>query len=114
MEGRTAYLWHLLGWGLPVLAGQLCGCAFLYRGRLPAVLRAVLPPALLVTAWLTAADHLAISAGVWRFGEGKNLGIRLGAVPLEEALFFLITNLLVAFGLALLSWRGFARRGRAA
>jgi len=111
MEGRTAYLFHLLGWGLPVLFAQLVGLGFFYRRRAFAVLRAVLPPALFVTAWLTAADHLAISAGVWRFGEGKNLGIRLGAVPLEEALFFLITNLLVAFGLALFSARfGAARR----
>lgn len=108
MEGRTAYLWHLLGWACRCWRGQLCGLAFVYRGRLAAVL----PPALAVTAWLTAADHLAISAGVWCFGEGKNLGIRLGAVPLEEAIFFLITNLLVAFGLALLSARGLARQGR--
>jgi lycopene cyclase domain-containing protein len=103
MEGRTAYLFHLLGWGLPVLLGQLVGLFFLYRGRVAAVMRAVLPPALLCTVWLTAADHLAISAGVWRFADSKNLGIKLGAVPLEEALFFLITNLLVAFGLALFS-----------
>jgi len=105
MEGRTAYLFHLLGWGLPVLFGQLVGLGFLYRERTFAVLRAVLPPALWVTVWLTAGDHLAISAGVWHFGEGKNLGLRLGAVPVEEALFFLLTNLLVAFGLALFSAR---------
>jgi lycopene cyclase domain-containing protein len=103
MEGRTAYLFYLLGWGLPVLLGQVVGLAFFYRGRLSEVMRAVLPPALLCTVWLTAADHLAISAGVWRFSETKLLGLRLGAVPLEEALFFLITNLLVAFGLALFS-----------
>ncbi len=48
-----------------------------------------------------SADHLAISAGVWRFGEGKHLGVYLASVPLEEILFFLITNLLVAVGLAL-------------
>ena len=48
-----------------------------------------------------AGDHLAIRAGVWEFGAGKHLGIYLGAVPLEEALFFLVTNLLVVLGLAL-------------
>jgi len=113
MEGRTAYLFFLLGWSLPVLAAQAVGVAVVYRGRFPAVLRAVLPPALLVTAWLTAADHLAITAGVWRFGEGKNLGLRLGAVPLEEVLFFLLTNLLVAFGLALFSAPALRRGGPA-
>jgi lycopene cyclase domain-containing protein len=51
--------------------------------------------------WLVAADHLAIDAGIWRFGAGLHLGVHIGAVPIEEALFFLVTNLLVALGLAL-------------
>ena len=101
MSGPTAYLWHLLGWSLPVLGMQLAVLVWRYRESTPAVLRAILPPALVVTAWLVAGDHLAIRAGVWRFGEGKHLGIHLGAVPLEEGLFFLITNLLVVFGMAL-------------
>jgi lycopene cyclase domain-containing protein len=102
MTGPTAYLIYLLAWGLPVLGLQLAVLLWRYRGRTPAILRAVLPPALVTSAWLVAADHLAIRAGVWEFGEGKHLGIYLGAVPLEEALFFLVTNLLVVLGLALL------------
>lgn len=51
--------------------------------------------------WLVAADHLAIDAGIWRFGAGLHLGVHIGAVPIEEVLFFLVTNLLVALGLAL-------------
>jgi lycopene cyclase domain-containing protein len=102
VNGPTAYLVHLLAWSLPVLGLQLAVLVWRYREQTGAVLRAVLPPALVVTAWLVAGDHLAIRAGVWRFGEGKHLGIHLGAVPLEEALFFLITNLLVVFGLALI------------
>lgn len=105
MDGPGAYLTHLLGWSLPVLAGQAALLAVLYRGRLRRLARVLLPPVAAVTAWLVAADHLAISSGIWRFGAGKHLGVRVGAVPLEEVLFFLITNLLVAFGLAL-----FARR----
>jgi len=101
VNGPTAYLVHLLGWALPVLAVQLAVIAWRYRGQTPHVLRAVLPPALAVTAWLVAGDHLAIRAGVWKFGPGKHLGVYLGAVPIEEALFFLLTNLLVVFGLAL-------------
>jgi len=102
MTGRWAYLVHLLAWALPVLLGQLVLLRWRYRDDTPRVLRAVLPPALAVTAWLVAADHLAIAAGIWRFGPGLHLGLRLGAVPIEEAIFFLITNLLVAVGLALL------------
>ena len=101
MNGPAAYLVHLLAWSLPVLALQLAVLRWRYRERTGAVLRAVLPPALALTAWLVACDQLAIRAGVWRFGEGKHLGIYLGAVPIEEALFFLLTNLLVVFGLAL-------------
>ncbi len=101
MSEPNAYLMHLIAWGLPVLGLQLAVLVWRYRDRAPAILGAVLPPALVVSAWLVAADHLAIRAGVWEFGEGKHLGIYLGAVPLEEALFFLVTNLLVVLGLAL-------------
>lgn len=108
MNGPTAYLAHLLVWALPVIGVQLAVIAWRYREHTWAVLRAVLPPALVVTAWLVAGDHLAIRAGVWQFGEGKHLGVYLGAVPIEEALFFLLTNLLVVFGLALFWPRGAA------
>ncbi len=101
---RFNYLWHLLGWALPVLLIQLGLLAFVHRGQLRRVLRAVLPPVFAVTAWLVAADHLAIRAGIWRFDRKQLLGIHLGAVPLEEALFFLLTNLLVGLGLVLF-WR---------
>ena len=105
MSGRTAYLVHLLAWALPLVALQLGVLVWRYRARTPAILRAVVPPALGVTVWLVAADQLAIRAGVWEFGPGKHLGIYLGAVPVEEALFFLLTNLLVVLGLALF-WPG--------
>ena len=101
MNGPGAYLTHLLIWALPVLALQLGVIVWRYGEHTWAVLRAVLPPALVVTAWLVAGDQLAIRAGVWHFGEGKHLGLYLGVVPIEEALFFLLTNLLVVFGLAL-------------
>lgn len=103
--GPTAYLLHLLVWTLPILTVQVCLLAWVWGARFGTLLRAVLPPALAVTAWLVLGDHLAISAGVWQFGAGKHLGVYLGAVPLEEVLFFLITNLLVAFGLALFTPR---------
>ena len=100
-SGRTAYLAHLLVFGLPVLALEVALLQQVWGPRLLVLLRAVLPPALWVTAWLVLADELAISKGVWAFGEGKHLGVYLGRVPLEEALFFLLTNLLVALGLPL-------------
>ena len=102
-DDRFAYLVHLLGWGLPLLAAQFVAVIARHRRETPAILRAVLPPALLVTVWLVIGDHFAIAAGVWRFGAGKHLGVYLGQVPLEEVLFFLLTNLFVALGLVLLA-----------
>ncbi|MBJ6761503.1 lycopene cyclase domain-containing protein [Myxococcaceae bacterium JPH2] len=101
MGSRWAYLIHLLAWGLPVIGLQLF---FLWRhhgARTGAVLRAVLPPAFGVGVYLSVADHLAISTGLWRFGEGRHLGWYVGAVPLEEVLFFLLTSALVSLGVAL-------------
>jgi len=101
MQNEYAYIVHLLGWSLPVLLFQVGMLIHVYGRGAFRVLGAILPPALFVTAWLVAADALAIGIGIWRFGEGRHLGVYLFGVPLEEVLFFLITNLLVAFGLAL-------------
>ena len=107
MNDRTDYLSYLLAWSLPVVLMQTLGIIGFYRAESVRVLRAIAPPVLAVTAWLVAIDHLAISDGVWIFGEGRTLGLNIGAVPVEEILFFLFTNLLVAQGLALLGRRRF-------
>ncbi|WP_164008458.1 lycopene cyclase domain-containing protein [Pyxidicoccus trucidator] len=101
METKWAYLIHLLGWTLPLITFQLVALARHYKERTGAVLKAVLPPAFVIGVYLSVADHLAISTGIWNFGEGKHLGVYLGLVPLEEVLFFLLTSVLVSLGLAL-------------
>jgi lycopene cyclase domain-containing protein len=101
MESRWAYLIHLTVWAVPILLLQLVALVRHYQQRSGAVLRAVLPPAFIIGTWLSVADHLAISAGIWSFGEGRHLGVYLGRVPLEEVLFFMLTSLLVSLGLAL-------------
>jgi lycopene cyclase domain-containing protein len=101
MESRWAYLVHLVAWALPVILVQLFALVRHYKERSGAVLRAVLPPAFIVGTYLAMMDHLAISSGIWNFGEGKHLGVYVGAVPLEEVLFFLMTSLLVSLGVAL-------------
>jgi len=100
LEGKSAYLWYLLGCAGPVLLLQAVGVWARYRGRTGEVMRAILPPALAVGAWLSFWDHFAIASGVWRFSAEKTLGVRVGAVPVEEILFFFLTSLLVALGLA--------------
>ncbi len=101
MESRWAYLIHLMAWALPVILLQLGLLVRHYKERSGAVLRAVMPPALIIGVYLSIADHLAISAGIWNFGEGRHLGVYLGLVPLEEVLFFVMTSMLVSLGLTL-------------
>ena len=113
MQTQWAYLVHLLGWGLPVLLLQVLFLVRHYRARTGAVLRAVLPPALAVGAYLSAADHVAIRLGVWSFGTRQHLGVYVGAVPLEEVAFFFVTSLLVAVGYALFTALQEVRRAAA-
>jgi lycopene cyclase domain-containing protein len=101
MQSRWAYLTHLMAWALPIILLQLIVLVRHYKQRSGAVLRAVLPPAFILGIYLSVADHLAISSGIWNFGEGKHLGVYLGVVPLEEVLFFVMTSILVSLGLAL-------------
>jgi lycopene cyclase domain-containing protein len=103
MQSRWAYLTYLLAWALPFILIQLIALVRYYKERSGAVLRAVLPPAFLIGIYLSVADHLAISVGIWKFGEGKHLGVYLGVVPLEEVLFFVLTSVLVSLGVALFS-----------
>jgi lycopene cyclase domain-containing protein len=64
-----------------------------------------------MTAYLSAADYVAIGSGTWAISSGKSLNILIGGVlPLEEIVFFLLTNTLITFGVVLLiSQEGQAR-----
>jgi lycopene beta-cyclase len=92
------YLALILVWGLPPVAGQLVFGAdiILARGRLLAL--AIVAP----TLWLWAADAVAISRGVWSVDAGQSLGLAWGPLPLEEMVFFLVTNTMIATGTVLL------------
>lgn len=59
--------------------------ARVYR-RWQAVLVAVLPVAAVFLLW----DYLAVHAGWWWFDDRYITGIFLGALPVEEVLFFLV------------------------
>jgi lycopene cyclase domain-containing protein len=93
------YLALELVWAIPPILLQLIfGMDILWRNR-RLVLAAILP----VTVYLSAADALAIGFGTWTINPARSLGILLGGVlPLEEFVFFLLTNTLVIFGLVLL------------
>jgi hypothetical protein len=53
--------------------------------------------------WLASMDAIAIHIGVWTIDPAQTIPLKIGgALPFEEALFFLITNLLIVQGLILI------------
>lgn len=101
------YLGLILAWAAPILAFQ----AFFGMDRILRY-RAHLVPALVgSTAYLWLVDSIAITWSIWHITAATSTGYHLFALPVEEAVFFLVTNLLVLFGLILfydllLRWRG--------
>lgn len=95
----TLYLGLILGWAGPVLAAMwwIGGDRFvLHVGRFAT---SVLIP----SVYLWIGDAVAISMGVWEISDRYTLGLEVGPLPLEEATFFLVTNLLIVQGV-LLFW----------
>jgi lycopene beta-cyclase len=94
----ATYLALELGWALPPIGLQLLfGADILWRYR-----RLVVTSILSLTLYLSAADAVAISLGTWTINPEKSLDLLLGGVlPIEEFLFFLLTNTLITFGITL-------------
>ncbi len=92
------YLFLELGWALPPIALQWAfGGDILWRNR-RLVLLALVP----LTLYLSGADAIAIGAGTWTIDPAQSTGLLLGGIlPIEEFLFFGLTNTLVTFGLVL-------------
>jgi lycopene cyclase domain-containing protein len=93
------YLALELAWALPPVMLQLAfGADLLWRYR-----RLVLVGIVPLTLYLSAADALAIGWGTWTISPSQSTGLLLGGVlPVEEFIFFLLTNTLVTFGLVLI------------
>lgn len=93
----TRYLGLILVWIAPPLAVQ-----WWYGGRwLAGCMRALWPAWVVPTLYLWFADGFAISRGIWSISERYTTGIAVGPLPIEEATFFLVTNLVVVQGLVL-------------
>lgn len=94
---ETRYLGLILVWAGPVLAGQ-----WLYGWRRYLPLTGVISAAIAVpTVYLWIADRVAIGSGIWSISERYTTGLHLLGLPIEEAVFFLLTNVLVVQGLIL-------------
>jgi lycopene cyclase domain-containing protein len=94
------YLGAILAWAGPVLALQWgFGWPVLLAKR-----RGVLAALAVPTIYLWVADRLAIGLGLWMFSPTYTTGISVLGLPIEEAMFFLVTNVFLVQGLVLFGW----------
>jgi lycopene beta-cyclase len=93
------YLGLILVWALPPVILQMAfGADILWRRR-----RLIGLTLGSVSIYLGLMDSLAIRAGTWTINPAQSLNIFLGgALPVEEFIFFLMTNMLITFGITLL------------
>jgi lycopene cyclase domain-containing protein len=92
------YMALLLAWFLPPVLLQLAfGADILWHYR-----RLVLLALLVPTVYLCVLDAVAIASGTWTISPQYTVGLELGVLPLEEMTFFLMTNVLIGFGMVLM------------
>ncbi len=95
----ATYISLILAWALPPIILQIAfGADILWRYRNLVFTTIAVP-----TIFLALADTLAIQIGIWTISPEQTTGIHFpGGLPLEEFLFFLVTNVLVGFGVTLM------------
>ncbi len=92
------YLCIILAWALPPIMLQFgFGLDILWRFR-----AAVIASLVSAVTYLVIADSVAIASGTWTIDPGQSLEVFLwGVLPLEEFIFFFVTNALIVFGMTL-------------
>jgi len=101
-QDPTRYLSLILVWALPVVLLQwLVGGQYLLKNLKLFALIVLVP-----TVYLCFGDAFAITDEIWLISPQQTTGIKFGPLPLEEAVFFLITNWMVAQGMILFNIMG--------
>jgi lycopene cyclase domain-containing protein len=93
------YLSLTLSWALlPIMVQSAFGGDILWQHRRLVAL-GIIP----TTLYLGVSDSLAIESGTWKINPEKTVKVDLikDKLPLEEGLFFLVTNVLVSVGMTL-------------
>ena len=93
MWGHATYLILILVWAGPLILFQwLLGADLLLR-----LWKVLIPGILIPTLYLTCIDSFALGSGTWTISPQQSLNIFLPIinVPIEEGLFFLVTNTLI-------------------
>ncbi|PWY61927.1 terpenoid synthase [Aspergillus eucalypticola CBS 122712] len=99
---HMTYLGLILVWVSPILLFQwMLSHPFLIGLPAKPTIAAICLP----TLYLWVADSRAMESGTWRIESGTKLGYRIGGLEVEssnsnrEALFFLVTNMMIVLGL---------------
>lgn len=94
------YLGAIFAWAGPVLGLQWAvGGGYLVRTWRRWGAAVVVP-----TLYLCSVDAVAISLGLWTIAPETSTGLTVLSLPVEEGAFFLVTNLLLIYGLVLFEW----------
>jgi len=101
VPGHLTYLALETVWAIPVLALQWAVGREALSDRWRILIMAIALP----TLYLSIADGFAIANGIWRLHADRILGLRIGDLPFEEVLFFLLTNAMVAQSVVLVADR---------
>lgn len=94
---RGTYYYLITNWSLPVIIALL----FLIQRRVTLRLRALLLFILPPTLYLWIVDRYAIANQIWTIEKSTSFDLIIAGLPIEEALFFLVTNILVVLGFLL-------------
>ena len=98
-DEKWTYLSIILFWALPAILPQLLfGADILWHYR-KLVFWAIMVPG----TYLSLMDIVALQDTTWSISKDQTTGILFfGILPLEEVVFFYITNVLITFGITLL------------
>lgn len=88
------YMGLILVWAPPVLLGLWAYAGDLYWALRRPFAWAVIGP----TLYLWVADRIALGLGIWHISDTYSFDVDPLGLPIEEATFFLVTNLLVVQG----------------
>ena len=95
---KGTYLNLILVWALiPIFIQIVYGADILWHYRKIVTILILIP-----SLYLSAADAYAIDHGIWIIGKETTTGILIGGIlPIEEMIFFFVTNILIVFGMTL-------------
>jgi len=95
--GEGTYLGLILVWACPFLLLTWTFSGY-FIFNLPTA--CIVTPIVVPTLYLWVVDELALGRGTWAIESGTKLGWCLwGSLEIEEATFFLVTNVLIVFGM---------------